>query len=490
MSTEIRPQTSVLPSGTPLSLFHTKIMTTLYPSQTPNVYPTPTSLSPDLSLQSRVLYTPTSSPTPSASQQMIVSSLPGSAPFPPPPIPPPFPTGTPIFNRTEDVASPNVSMTATPTVSMLVDFVTSTSYETVTVYVSTTSSVSFVPPTSLSIPNMTYRPMASQSFVMSTPGPTPSASFPPLSSSPLPTNLLPTRGQTPSLVSPTERNTTESITSPPALIPVKCIMILDGDCNYVKGKERLFKEVFAKFVSDILEMDIDRLSIQDVRCGSVVVDFTIQDTSEKNLAEDLTVKVHVSQMVFQFDSQNFTAESVAIINSPNPTKKPSKTEKSGLTFEEEQLLIYIVIGSAMGIVIMLSLILLIHHRIRKSCSTHAQSFDIQEEPHIKLSDFNMAHTYIPRPRSIYGSRLDTGAEGTYHGNNGSGNVHHAGLQRPTPYIHADDEAIKDHYHEVVDNREPVLQTARMSQDFGRSAVPEMNLPRLEGKNFSNYILTH
>ncbi|XP_033632115.1 uncharacterized protein LOC117293784 [Asterias rubens] len=479
MSTQILHQPTILPSS----------RTTQHPSQIPTLYPTPyptpTPSMTTLSHLATVLHTPTPSPTHSARlitgvssggvdlqpTQMMNSSLSTSAPFPPPPIPPPFPT--PILNRTEifsltSMPWPTHSIPAG--VSVVYDLVTSTVYETATIY-ATPSSIAV--PGSSATPGMTSRPMESQSF-MSTPAPTPSSSFTlPVSSA------VPTLGTTPTQANSAADGTTGSVTTSPTLFfPVKLIMILDGECSHVKGQELLFGLAFNKFIAALLEIDVGRISVQKIRCGSVVVDFTVEETSEETLGDKLTHMVDDNEYGFQFDNQNFTVNSAAVINVPNQTTKPPRTGRNGLTFEEEQLLIYIVIGSAMGIVILLSLILLVHHRIRKSCSRHAQSFDIQEEPHIKLSDFNMAHTYIPRPRSIYGSRLNNGAEGTYHTSNGNGTSdHHTGMQNPH---YADAEAARDHYHEVVDDRAPAMQTTRLSQDFGRSAVPEMNLPRLEG----------
>ncbi|XP_038056331.1 mucin-1-like [Patiria miniata] len=509
----IRPQTSILPSG-PQSFQSTRTLPSsqsLLPMPTPTVHPTPTPSSlPYSTPQAEVLHTPTPSPTLSMGLESPVTSTmtdfqtsrlinasqsdqwqSSSALIPPPPVPPPFPTS--LVNMTEGVtdgfltsspvtmtmpgSSQQMTMTVPSDMETPVPFVTSTSYETVTMLVATPL-VSHTPQTMSIGPSMTFKPMATQSFVMNTVEPTLSSSDPTPTPSVIPSSepwdndTLPTSETTQSTDQTTSNATVEVHTAPPKLTPVQCTMTLNGDCNHIKKQEQLFQEEFAKFIADLLKMDVSRLTVQEIRCGSIIVDFTIQDTEEEALAEDLMIMAGESDLEFVFDNQNFTVTN-AVISTPKPTKKPPDG-KGGLTFIEQQRLIYIVIGSAAGVVILISIILVIHHRARKSCSTHAQSFDIHDEPHIKLSDFNMAHTYIPRPRSIYGSRL--GADGVYHANSGNGSLHRGGPKSPTPYVYADDEAIREHYHEVV-TREP---NTRMSQDFGRSGVPELNLPKLEG----------
>ncbi|XP_022084975.1 uncharacterized protein LOC110976199 [Acanthaster planci] len=527
------PPASVLPSGPPS--FQTRgtrvpLLSSRLPTPTPVGYPTPTPSWPSLTPQSEVLRTPTpsaswstgfESPVASAVTNLFTTQVinasqsdqwrSSSAPFPVPPVAPgPPPYFTSMTNMTETVtdilvtATSNLLTTAVPEPSqqmtmkmspggslmvseteMSVSRMTSSISGAMTM-LTASPAVSYTPRSTPTESSVTYRPMPTQSFVMSTaepthsfamsttggvsgPLPTPSL-FP--SSEPWDNDTLPTAATTQGTDLTTWTSTVEVHTSPPRFILVKCTVTLNGDCNEAKEQEQLFREAFAQFIAGTLEMDVGRLIVEEVRCGSVVVDFTIQDAKDGSLAQNLTIMVDEGDLGFTFQNQSFMA-TYAGIRPPKPTKK-APDDKGGLSFAEQERLIYIMIGSAVGAVVLISLILVVHHHVRRSCRTHTQSFDIQEEPHIKLSDFNMAHTYIPRPRSIYGSRPQT--DSTYHANGDSGSLHRGVPHSPTPYVYADDQAIRRHYREVVDRDANI----RMSQDFGRSGVPDLNLPKLEG----------
>ncbi|XP_054755589.2 uncharacterized protein LOC129261555 [Lytechinus pictus] len=292
-------------------------------------------------------------------------------------------------------------------------------------------------------------------------------------------------------IPPTESASTEATTdgnktTPGVYYPVKCTIKLDGDCHQVKAKEDAFKSNFIESISSLMSLDRSRISVNSVKCGSVVVDFTLQDTADFAFAEDLYGYMDSTGITVRFDNQTLTAETIDFHDGPYAptTLKPSEAppvsddDEGGLTFEQQQRLIYILIGVVVGFVILLAIILVVHHVVRRTCSKSQQSFDLQDEPCIKLTDFNMAHTCIPRPRSIYSS---IGADGRFFRyDNREDNSYPPAS--PTSFIYADSRDIKEHYHEVIDpdDHDPSTADMQNQKDFGRSGLPEWNLPVVDG----------
>ncbi|XP_041453515.1 flocculation protein FLO11-like [Lytechinus variegatus] len=292
-------------------------------------------------------------------------------------------------------------------------------------------------------------------------------------------------------IPPTESASTEATTDGNkttlgVYYPVRCTIKLGGDCRQVKAKEDAFKSNFIESISSLMSLDHSRISVNSVKCGSVVVDFTLQDTADFAFAEDLYGYMDSTDITVPFENQTLTAETIEFHDGPYAptTPKPSEAppvsddDEGGLTFEQQQRLIYILIGVVVGFVILLAIILVVHHVVRRTCSKSQQSFDLQDEPCIKLTDFNMAHTCIPRPRSIYSS---IGADGRFFRyDNREDNTYPPAS--PTSFIYADSRDIKEHYHEVIDpdDQDPSTSDMQNQKDFGRSGLPEWNLPLVDG----------
>ncbi|XP_071489068.1 uncharacterized protein [Diadema antillarum] len=157
---------------------------------------------------------------------------------------------------------------------------------------------------------------------------------------------------------------------------------------------------------------------------------------------------------------------------------------SGLPFEHQQRLIYIVIGVVVGFVVLLALIVVVHHAMRKMCKKSTRSFDIRDEPCIKLTDFNMAHTCIPRPRSIYSS---IGADGKFYRYDDKERGGHPPASPTSSFMYANSEEIKEHYHEVIDpaGHGSVTPDTPDNRDFGRSGLPDWNLPLIDANSSVN-----
>lgn len=223
---------------------------------------------------------------------------------------------------------------------------------------------------------------------------------------------------------PTNATTSEDNTVPGGFYPVRCTMIFGGDCRQVLAEKDAFITNFIESISSLMSLEYSRISVNNVDCGSVVVDFTLKDTVEFDFAEDLYGYMDTGNISVPFDNQNLIAETIVFHNGPyapttpsggvgpHPSDTPpvSDGDGGGLNFEQQQRLIYILIGVVVGVVVLLAIVLVVHHVMRKTCSKTTQSFDLQDEPCIKLTDFNMAHTCIPRPRSIYNS---IGADGRF-----------------------------------------------------------------------------
>lgn len=56
---------------------------------------------------------------------------------------------------------------------------------------------------------------------------------------------------------------------------------------------------------------------------------------------------------------------------------------------------------------------------------------------------------------------------------------------PTSFMYADSQDIKEHYHDVIDPEfhDPLTPGMQNQQDFGRSGLPEWNLPLIDGEKY-------
>ena len=258
-------------------------------------------------------------------------------------------------------------------------------------------------------------------------------------------------------------------------IAVDLTITFDGDCKPVLQKEQDFKLNLISTFSELLMIDDDKIKVNDVKCGSVITDMTLYDGNDYDTSSDLLAEIENGNLTIVFDGRLLTAERISFKNGPlaepNPTSGIDDDDDNGGTiFKKQQMLIYYLMGAVLGVVLVIVTIILMHHCVHRKCQTQ-QSFNISADgPVVKLSDFNMAHTYIPRPRSIYSEN--------FHGADGKYSIYGFNSAHSSAYYSSDDDISKQ--CEEIPEAETVR---RFSNEFGHS-VPQWDLPRLEGKLFT------
>ncbi|XP_072039973.1 uncharacterized protein [Amphiura filiformis] len=253
-------------------------------------------------------------------------------------------------------------------------------------------------------------------------------------------------------------------------IAVDLTITFDGDCQPVLAKEQDFKDNLISTLTESLTIETDKLKVNQVKCGSVVTDITLIDNNNHDVSYDLSAEIERGNFTILFEGRLLTAKHILFKNGPLAETTPTSgidngDDNNGIFFKEQQMLIYYLIGSVLGVILVIVAIVLMHHCVHRKCQTHAQSFNVNDGPVVKLSEFNMAHTYIPRPRSIYSENF--GADGRY-------SMYGFNSSHSSAYYSSDDDLSKQ--CEEIPETETIR---RFSNEFGHS-VPQWDLPRLEG----------
>ena len=255
-------------------------------------------------------------------------------------------------------------------------------------------------------------------------------------------------------------------------------IILQGDCNRVSSSEGTFKNALINQLSDFVDINASRITVGKVTCGSIEVELRVIDNANYDVSEALLIGLDEENLTIFFEGEPFPAKSIIFKNGPFALSTPSPDD-TGVPFMKQQMFFYYLIGGLVGLILVIAVVILMHHCVHRKCQSHAhQTFNINEGPVVKLTEFNMAHTYIPRPRSIYGDSMygdsSLGADGKY---SMYGSMPRAGTL--STYCAEDDRVNKERAQSSPLERD--LQLRRFSNEFGRS-VPEWNLPQLEGKS--------
>ncbi|XP_033107195.1 uncharacterized protein LOC117109068 [Anneissia japonica] len=261
----------------------------------------------------------------------------------------------------------------------------------------------------------------------------------------------------------------------------KFTMKMNGNCDNVKSDEDLFKKACIDAITERTGVIKNQLMINDLRCGSVVLDFTFYDkTEEDNGAEMLEMASEEEPLIISFKGEEYVVVEVTEV-SLTPTKS-----SGGLSIEDQRLLIYCVAGGLCGFVVLLAICLCISQCCKNRHKKRKEDILFQGEHLTKLSDMNLTTTIIPRPKSIYGNignyetrcSLFAITNNYYYYNNGA--FMFDDESDPNSGIMTADGEGEGGVMVAVEVNEPTTPGAKASEQFGMSGIPDWNLPQLEG----------
>ncbi|XP_070554181.1 uncharacterized protein [Ptychodera flava] len=270
-------------------------------------------------------------------------------------------------------------------------------------------------------------------------------------------------------------------------------MILDGDCSKAMDNQRNFSQQFVKQLAKYFTVDKDKFEVEKVSCGSTIVDFTADISSNPNISMQLENMVEDGSFVFYYGGENFTmVDILTVTENPTPpvtdeppTTPKAKSTKHGLTYDQQQFIIYVCLATVCGIAIIIAVAFCIQKYSKQCCRSRKKTFELVPEEHfVKLSDFNMAHTTIPRPKSIYEHNLDsngkfkpyTNEEEEEHAADGNNGVAEHSC---SVFTQTEGSLETVHIPQVMGSGQLSPDT-KASQEFARNSVPVWDLPKLEG----------
>ena len=162
--------------------------------------------------------------------------------------------------------------------------------------------------------------------------------------------------------------------SPQTTVTVR--ISIDANCSEVVGYDSEdFKKAVRMSITNILNIEESKITISDVKCGSIIVDLKIENVNNQNITKTLTDAVKKKQLKINYKCSQLPVTSVKTIKS----KDDGDDDDDNTT-----LIIYIVFGSILGLTFLIGIIALIV-RCRRERSTGM--FHLPSEENLELSGF-------------------------------------------------------------------------------------------------------
>ena len=163
-------------------------------------------------------------------------------------------------------------------------------------------------------------------------------------------------------------------TSSPQTVTVR--ITIDANCSEVVGYDSEdFKKAVRVSISNVLNIEESKITISNVKCGSIIVDMKIENVNNQNITKTLTEAVDKKQLKINYNGSQLPVTSVKTIKSKDDGQKDD---------DNTALIIYIVFGSILGLAFLIGIIALIV-RCRRERSTGM--FHLPSEENLELSGF-------------------------------------------------------------------------------------------------------
>ena len=169
-------------------------------------------------------------------------------------------------------------------------------------------------------------------------------------------------------------STHAATTSFPQTVTVR--ITIDANCSEVVGYDSEdFKKAVRVSISNVLNIEESKITISNVKCGSIIVDMKIENVNNQNITKTLTEAVGKKQLKINYNGSQLPVTSVKTIKSKDDDNKDD---------DNTSLIIYIVFGSILGLAFLIGIIALIV-RCRRERSTGM--FHLPSEENLELSGF-------------------------------------------------------------------------------------------------------
>ena len=253
-------------------------------------------------------------------------------------------------------------------------------------------------------------------------------------------------------------------------------LTLEGDCDLVKkdkSSEKDFIYEFKSQVSDSLGIEQNKINVEDIICGSVVVTFTVEDGKRTNITKQLEKLVEEENLEVNYKGNSFAAKSVEVVEPGKPTKRPQVKTENKLAF-----ILYVTFGALMGVIFLFGVLVLV---VRCHRDRVVRGFTLNPEADLELRGF----TAIPRasyyqvdyyggPQEIDASRGDADVD-EFEGDT-------VPITRINGPPRADTNGKANKRNTSVVSRDDAVNEAEKNQDeFAMGHLPKWDLPKL-GKN--------
>ncbi|XP_028404853.1 uncharacterized protein LOC114527422 [Dendronephthya gigantea] len=166
-------------------------------------------------------------------------------------------------------------------------------------------------------------------------------------------------------------SSSSQVTTPffPEVVSVR--LTIDSNCTQVPNvQSAAFKLAVKQSCSQVLNISISKINISKITCGSILVDMTIQNVKNENIFQKLFSAIKNNELNITYDGTKLQVTSVNITRPatlPSPTRLP--TSNGGDSDNKTALILYIVVGSVLGLIFLTGVIALVCHRCFERSTT-------------------------------------------------------------------------------------------------------------------------
>ena len=191
-----------------------------------------------------------------------------------------------------------------------------------------------------------------------------------------------------------------STTVIPQMVSQKFRLTIEGNCTEVQNdNSNAFKTAVKTSISTTLGIDRSQIKVLSIVCGSIIVDIEIKSVPKDNVTKRFTEAVNKKQIKIDYMGKLLAVTSVSTI-----TAKPRDDD------DNTAFIIYIVLGTVMGVAFLIAVVALI---IRCQRERSAGMFHLPNEEHLELSGFSRNNKSHVHQGNFYGDlEMESGDPGS------------------------------------------------------------------------------